>query len=376
MAFTGAASDRLSQTGGPAAPGARGAFVAFWVVGVLAGVWRVWRGDLSFTSPSTLVILPAMLACTICLLRLLPLPIPKQEQTVRSSRAGLVLVALGLLLTLSILATVVQRGLLLAFPPAGLLALVVTRADVRGRELFYALVLGLVAGAAGTAFGDRFSGVYPVSWAVLQLPLVLFCLPAGWVILRRMGYLEQGLGRSVLLERGLGPGLAATGRGIVLAIPWALLNVTLGGGSGDQWLDRWWQPLAALQPGIAEEAWARVFLVALLFAALRLFGRARLALTLAVLVAGYWFAYLHSPIGLGGTVSALLAGHALQPTPVVSLAEPGAGGGDGFSLLRGLCALCVRLLTERGPLVPRLDNGPYLPVESQAGAVANPRRRR
>ncbi len=97
---------------------------------------------------------------------------------------------------------------------------------------------------------------------------------------------------------------------MILSTPWALFNVAMGGSNNDTALRSWWQPLAAVQPGIAEEAWGRVFLIPLLFVILRGVARARTALTVAVLVVAYWFAYLHTPGGLSvsSLISTLLIG--------------------------------------------------------------------
>jgi len=72
------------------------------------------------------------------------------------------------------------------------------------------------------------------------------------------------------------------------------VNVAVGAAARDTWVRAPWQALAAAQPAIAEEAWARVFLVAALYVVLRHGGAARGALVAAMVVAGYWFAWLHA----------------------------------------------------------------------------------
>ena len=76
----------------------------------------------------------------------------------------------------------------------------------------------------------------------------------------------------------------------------------------EAWVQRWWHPLVAVQPGIAEEAWGRVLLVPLLFLTLRPVARSRAALTGAVVLLAYWFAYLHTPGGIEGLISAAMIG--------------------------------------------------------------------
>lgn len=133
-------------------------------------------------------------------------------------------------------------------------------------------------------------------------------LLAGWALLATTGLLTPGIGRSRFLVDGAAAAGRGFGHGAILSIPWALLNVLLGGAQQDDWVQAWWQPLVAIQPGIAEEAWGRVLLVPLLYVALRPWGRPRAALTTSVLVVGYWFAWLHTDGAAGDVVSTLLIG--------------------------------------------------------------------
>jgi hypothetical protein len=93
-----------------------------------------------------------------------------------------------------------------------------------------------------------------------------------------------------------GPGAAARAAllGAAIAVPWALVNVAVGAAARDTWARAPWHVLLAAQPAIAEEAWARVFLVAALYVVLRRWAAAKPALLAAILVAGYWFAWLHA----------------------------------------------------------------------------------
>jgi hypothetical protein len=96
---------------------------------------------------------------------------------------------------------------------------------------------------------------------------------------------------------------------MVVAVPWAFSNVAAGPFSEDRFLAGW-QVLAALRPGIAEEAWARVFLLALLYWVIRRFAPVRAAVVISAVLGTYWFAFLHTglnPLGLVllGTVQVL-----------------------------------------------------------------------
>ena len=94
--------------------------------------------------------------------------------------------------------------------------------------------------------------------------------------------------------------------GILLGTPWALAGVVMGSAEGGRsaWVESWWQPLIALQPGIAEEAWGRLLLVPLAFLLFRRVSPNRTAFSTALIVMAYWFAYLHVS---GNVVSVLVS---------------------------------------------------------------------
>ncbi|HOG46278.1 MAG TPA: CPBP family glutamic-type intramembrane protease, partial [Anaerolineae bacterium] len=190
--------------------------------------------------------------------------------------------------------------------------------------------------------------VPPVAWMAMQVPLVFLGLLAGWALLRRSGLLQAGIGRSLLLTSGTGAAAKGALQGMALALPWALLNVAMGGGAGDEWARAWWAPLVALQPGIAEEAWGRVLLVSLLYLPLSRLGRTRIALAWAAIVAGYWFAFLHTQGSnpLSALVSTLLIG-TLYSLPLTYLwlrrgLEPAMGFHFAVDFLRFAAALLIR----------------------------------
>ena len=165
----------------------------------------------------------------------------------------------------------------------------------------------MVAGLAG--LGAGWITFVPLrTWAVLQVALVAMALPAGWSILRYTGLWQRGMGQSAFLTNGMTSALKGFGQGILLAVPWALSGIVMGGSNKDRWVHSWWQPIAAIEPGIMEEACWRVLLVSLLFVILRRVARARTALTTAVVVMAYWFAYLHTRGGFDSMFSTLLIG--------------------------------------------------------------------
>ena len=91
-------------------------------------------------------------------------------------------------------------------------------------------------------------------------------------------------------------------------MPWAFLDVLAGGSNHETWVKTWWQPITALQPGIAEEAWGRILLVPLFFLLFRRVSHPRVAFTAALYVMAYWFAYLHTSGGLNGITSTVIIG--------------------------------------------------------------------
>lgn len=148
----------------------------------------------------------------------------------------------------------------------------------------------------------------PPLWAVLQFALVGPALLAGWTLLRRTRLWEVGYGGTRLLESGARSALVGFGRGMLIAVPWSLGLVVLGSGEGEDWVQRWWQPFVAIQPGIAEEAWGRVLRVPLLFIFLRPSSHGRTALTAAVVMGAYWFGHLHTAGSFEALISTVMIG--------------------------------------------------------------------
>jgi hypothetical protein len=285
-------------------------FFAAWTLTTVGLGWLLLQGQHTFESRVTIPALLAVLACTVALLWWLRGPSPvEQDATTRTQRGWFALIATGLAGVLLALVAIAGRALLLAFPVAAVVTLVLLRGHPSRQEMLYSLGLALVAGVAGLGAG-WITHMAPGTWAGLQVALVLTGLPAGWAILRHVGLLEAGVGRGLFLAEGAGAVLRAFGQGALIAIPWALLLVALGGANDDTWVHWPWQPLVAIQPGIAEEAWGRVFLVSLLFLVLRRVGRTRTALMTAVIIAGYWFAYLHTDhdLTISTIVSTLMIG--------------------------------------------------------------------
>jgi hypothetical protein len=282
-------------------------FVGVWILGTIGLGWQVLQGRHAFDSQTTPPVLAALLVCTVALLWWLAGVAPDVPSHVARTRH----VRLVLVLTLAVavlfpLRTLIGPPLLFALPVLGLVVLALLRPRLHWREVTYALFLALVASIAG--LGAGWVTFAPLVWASLQFALVLLGLLTGWCLLRYTGLLQAGVGCSLLVEEGLLPALTGFARGMLIAAPWAFGLVALGAANEQTWVQSWWQPLVAIQPGIAEEAWGRVLLIPLVFLIFRPVAQGRTALTVAVFVMAYWFAYLHTPGGFGALLSTAMIG--------------------------------------------------------------------
>jgi hypothetical protein len=204
------------------------------------------------------------------------------------------------------LRTVVGPPLLFGLPVVAVAVLAFLRPKITRRETSYALGLSLVAGVAG--LGAGWVPFHPVVWSILQVLLVSTGFLAGWAILRHAGLLEQGVGYSRFLSEGIASALRGFLQGVLIGLPWALSLVVMGGSASETWVRHWWQPLLAINPGIAEEAWGRILPVPLLFLLLRRVSRPRKAFIAALVIVGYWFAYLHTSGGMDELFSTIMIG--------------------------------------------------------------------
>jgi hypothetical protein len=282
-------------------------FIGIWGLSTAMLGWQVLQGQHGFDSQATLPTLLTLLACTTALLWWLAGAVPDVPAGSARTRRGrlvlLVALAAGVLFSLR---TLVGPPLLFGLPVIGLAVLGLVRPHLSRQEVAYVLVSALVAGVAG--LGAGWVNFPPLTWAGLQVALVGSGLLAGWDLLRHTGLLQAGLGHSLFVTEGAVPALRGFGQGILVALPWALGLVVLGAASGESWVQHWWQPLIAIQPGIAEEAWGRVLLVPLVFVILSRVARTRTALNVAVVVVAYWFAYLHTSGGVEAVFSTLMTG--------------------------------------------------------------------
>jgi len=227
---------------------------------------------------------------------------PLGRKTHKGRLFGLIAVVV---IALLLLQAVVGEFILFLFPVVAAIVLWFLKPQLDKQDWLYATFLALIAGVAGLG-AEWISFITPVQWGFLQVPLTLLSFLAGWSILRRFGLLQQGVGRSRFLTAGIWPAVRGFLLGILLGTPWALASVVMGSAEGGRsaWVASWWQPLIALQPGIAEEAWGRLLLVPLVFLLFRRVSSSRTAFSTALIVMAYWFAYLHAS---GNVVSMLVS---------------------------------------------------------------------
>lgn len=293
--------------------GPRFFFIIVWVIATVFLGWQLFQRQYSVDSRISIVNFILLLLCTVTLLIQLPNPIedqPQQKPTNTGLLFCLIVVLAGIFF---LIPTRVIRILLFILPVIAILVLTLLKQPLGKREFLYGLGLALLAGVTGAGEG-RIPWASPALWSVLQLFLVLTSLLAGWSILQNTGLRQNGVGKSRFLSNGAAAAFKAFIIGLLLATPWAFMNLLAGRMNlgawalRDGWIKAWWQPILALQPGIAEEAWARIFLVPLFFLIFRKVSQPRPAFTAAIFVVGYWFAYLHTSGGLGAIQNTIMLG--------------------------------------------------------------------
>ena len=123
--------------------------------------------------------------------------------------------------------------------------------------------MGVAAGLI-SALGSALLRNSELLWSVAYLVLIPPAFMGGALLLYR-----AQLGHVRLLEGKLALGLKGFLIGCVLAVPATLFNQIGNMYSQDSWVTHWWQSLCAIVPAVAEETWARLFLVSFCYAILR-----------------------------------------------------------------------------------------------------------
>lgn len=249
-------------------------------------------------------------------------------------RLALILLALALLFV----AAIPLHPLLVLMGAFALLSAWLSR-QWRARLTRRLAALGL--GAGGVVLAAQAAMGQSSPYMLFYLGLIPLLFIAGGLLVD-----YSGLGRLSVAQSGSAAARSAAW-GAVLALPPALLNVMGGAQRADTWVDCWWRPVAALVPGIAEETWARLFLVSLVYVLLRPLtnDQPARAVRAAILVAAVTHGFAHLPtlalLGPGGLsmlVSALLYGVPMGLLFVKRDFEHAVGYHFGIDLLRFIAA--------------------------------------
>jgi len=181
----------------------------------------------------------------------------------------------------------------------GLLALTAVRIIAKWRRrltprlVAVGLAAGLIAGAAQAVQIASSGDPFDVFWAIFQTVAVPPLFIGGGLLVE-----YTGLGRSRLLEGEYRGALVSFLAGCVLYLPLALKNTVGGAHAEYTWMTALWKPLAfSWLPAVAEEAWARLFLVTLCYALLRPASdeRPHRAVVAAVLLSATAHGLVHGP---------------------------------------------------------------------------------
>jgi hypothetical protein len=197
--------------------------------------------------------------------------------------------------------------LLWFIPPLSIVVILILRKPVDRNEIRYALILSLVS-AITAIWAGWITAFTPLLWSILQFVTVFTCCFAGWRLLAHSGLRLWGVGSSCVLSRNVIFAFRQFIVGAIIAIPWALGIVALSGARMETWVTSWWHPLIAIQPAISEEAWGRLLLVPLFYYLTRNIFPPRKAITLSLVIVGYWFAFLHTVGSPGAFVNTVFTG--------------------------------------------------------------------
>jgi hypothetical protein len=207
-------------------------------------------------------------------------------------RAMLWFITVLTLVLVALTSILLQDGwltLLLSIPLS--LVIIITWRKRLNRRLIIASIITVIA----LALVEQLLGSEMSSGLVVPIGSALMCL-AGMLLLNHTRLTHIRLLDGEYLEAG-----KSFVWGCVLAVPPALLNtisMQLAQPSEfDLLFDRWWEPLYALQPGLLEEIWARLFLTTLLYALLRPTSneRPQRALIWAMVIAAFFHGVAHYP---------------------------------------------------------------------------------
>ena len=167
------------------------------------------------------------------------------------------------------------------------------RAQIKANLVSLGLAAGLIAGAAQVVQITNSSDPFDVFWGILQTVVVPPLFIGGGLLLA-----HTGIGRNRLLEGNYRVALLSFLSGCLLYLPLALVNTVGGAHAEFTWMNALWKPLSfSWLPAVAEETWARMFLIALCYALLRpaTNERPRRAVIAAMLLSATAHGLVHGP---------------------------------------------------------------------------------
>ena len=159
--------------------------------------------------------------------------------------------------TVSIVLLPIGAAGLIVLLPVGVAAAVVLfvlRPRISRRETGWAVALGGVAAGGGQLEWLASGNLRDLGIALAQLPLMLISLLAGWGLARRVGWHQARSGRPSIRQTGRSQRYVRSASASALPRPGcsAIRDRTF---EEDDFRAGW----QVLHPGVAEEAWARVF---------------------------------------------------------------------------------------------------------------------
>jgi hypothetical protein len=212
------------------------------------------------------------------------------------------------------------RSVPIALTIAALFILLVWRRRISLRIVLFAAAAGLLTAISGWGLTClRGSAAGPSQWNEIVLRggvFVTIWSAAGALLLE-----QSGLTCVRALKGDYSCAIRSFAWGCVLALPAALFPLLDGPQRGDtDVIKQWWQPFCALQPGISEEVYARLFLLTGLYVLLRPTTNRRpwKAVLAAVLIAGVVHGLAHVPTEkiLGPAGLEMLGAGALYGVPL------------------------------------------------------------
>jgi hypothetical protein len=147
----------------------------------------------------------------------------------------------------------------------GIAILITWRRRLRTRLVISGMIVGLLAGSAELVQFLNTGAPFDIYWAIVQVICVPPAFIAGGLLLG-----HSGVGQVRLLNGNITQVVKSLLTGCIVFLPLGLVNTADGIFTGFDWMDSIQEPLIfSWLPALAEETWARLFLVTLCYSLLR-----------------------------------------------------------------------------------------------------------